>query len=162
MRLSKKHVAQGQALVEFALVAPWLFLMLFGIIEGGRFIFYYEMLNNATREGARYAIVHGGNAPSPRSGPPASGTTTNDPTGINVMDAARNAAIGLVDAGDLSADLPVWWDCEGTPPARGDASTGNNGRGQCVTVFLEYQYNTIIPLLPPITISAESTNVVNN
>ena len=41
------------------LVAPVFFLLLFGIIEGGRFIFYHETLNNATREGARYAIVHG-------------------------------------------------------------------------------------------------------
>ena len=32
------------------------------MIEGGRFILYYETLNNATREGARYAIVNGANA----------------------------------------------------------------------------------------------------
>src|SRR5947208_1304045 len=48
---------RAQALVEFAMVAPIFFVLLFGIIEGGRFIFYYETLNNATREGARYAIV---------------------------------------------------------------------------------------------------------
>src|SRR5690242_12105624 len=62
---------RGQAMVEFALVAPIFFLLLFAIIEGGRFIFYYETLNNATREGARYAIVHGSNAKCPAgpSGP---------------------------------------------------------------------------------------------
>jgi len=49
----------GQALVEFAIVAPVFFLLLFAIIEAGRFILYYETLNNATREGARYATVHG-------------------------------------------------------------------------------------------------------
>ena len=54
--------SRGQALAEFALVAPVFFLLLFSIIEGGRFIFYYETLNNATREGARYAIVHGMNS----------------------------------------------------------------------------------------------------
>jgi len=31
-------------MVEFALVAPLFFLLLFGIIEAGRFIFYYETL----------------------------------------------------------------------------------------------------------------------
>ena len=41
------------------IVAPMFFLLLFGIIEVGRFIFYYEVLSNATREGARYAIVNG-------------------------------------------------------------------------------------------------------
>ena len=49
-------------MVEFALVAPMFFMLLFGIIEVGRFIFYYEVLNNATREGARYAIVNGANS----------------------------------------------------------------------------------------------------
>ena len=48
--------------MEFALVAPVFFLILFAVIEGGRFILYYETLNNATREGARYAIVNGANA----------------------------------------------------------------------------------------------------
>ena len=51
--------SRGQALPEFALVAPLFFLLLFGIIEAGRFIYYYEILSNATREGARYAIVNG-------------------------------------------------------------------------------------------------------
>ena len=52
----------GQAMVEFALVAPIFFILMFAIIEGARFAFYYEMLNSATRDGARYAIVHGSNA----------------------------------------------------------------------------------------------------
>ena len=55
-------VSAAQALVEFALVAPIFFLLLFAIIEGGRFMMYYQTLNNATREGARYAIVHGSNS----------------------------------------------------------------------------------------------------
>jgi hypothetical protein len=148
-------------MVEFALVAPIFFVLLFAIIEGGRFIFYYELLNNATREGARYAIVHGSNA-NPSSGPPAPTTTSDDPSGLNVIKAARDAAIGLVSTGQLDAAPPAWWDCASSPPQPGDTSTGNNGRGQCVTVFLDYTYSTIIPLLPPITISAESTLVINN
>ena len=51
-RSSRK--SRGQALAEFALVAPVLFLIFFGIIEFGRFVLAYEELNNATREGARY------------------------------------------------------------------------------------------------------------
>ena len=43
-----------------ALVAPVFFLILFGVIEGGRLIFYYEVLNHATREGARYGSAGGG------------------------------------------------------------------------------------------------------
>ena len=75
-------------MVEFALVAPMFFLVLFGIIEAGRFIFYYETLNNATREGARYAIVNGANTIGCPTGPPAPGRRPCDPTGDDV-EAAR-------------------------------------------------------------------------
>jgi hypothetical protein len=151
-------------MAEFALVAPVFFLLIFAVIEGGRFIFYYEMLNHATREGARYAIIHGGHSLiGPRSGPALEDvTTTNDEPGLLVIDAAKDAAIGLVGRGELDASLPAWWDCASTPPEPGDPSTGNNDRGQCVTVFLDYTYNTIIPVMPPITVSAESTLVINN
>jgi Flp pilus assembly protein TadG len=44
--------------VEFAIVAPVFFLVLLGIIEYARFLFTLEMLNNAAREGARYAAVN--------------------------------------------------------------------------------------------------------
>jgi hypothetical protein len=160
-RLWSRRGSAGQAMAEFALVAPLFFLMLFAIVEGGRFIFYYELLNNATRDGARYAIVHGSNA-DPSSGPPAPDTTSDDPAGDNVIQATRQSALSLASGGALSAAPPAWWDCASTPPNPGDSSTGNNGRGQCVTVFVEYTYSTILPVLPPITISVESTLVVNN
>jgi Flp pilus assembly protein TadG len=164
MSARRRDGSRGQAMVEFALVAPIFFLMLFAIIEGGRFIFYYEMLNNATREGARYAIVHGSNSSCPTG--PMPGTDPNpcgaDNLGTRVVTAARNAAVGLVSSGTLTSSNPVWWDCASTPPTPGTSSSGNNGRGQCVTVFVGYTYSTIIPVIPPITISAESTLVVNN
>ncbi len=65
--------SRGQALVEFALLAPVFFLVLFAIIEAGRFMFYYEILNNATREGARYAIVNGANSLVCPTGPAGAG-----------------------------------------------------------------------------------------
>ena len=61
--MTRRH--KGQVLAEFALVAPLFFLLLFGIIEAGRFIYYYETLSSATREGARYAIVNGYRSFSP-------------------------------------------------------------------------------------------------
>ncbi|APG25741.1 TadE/TadG family type IV pilus assembly protein [Syntrophotalea acetylenica] len=48
---------KGAAVVEFAVVLPLLLLIVFGIIEFG-FIFYNKaLLTNASREGARRAIV---------------------------------------------------------------------------------------------------------
>lgn len=49
----------AQSLVEFALVGPLFFLMVFGIIEGGRLVWTYHNVTNATREGSRWALVHG-------------------------------------------------------------------------------------------------------
>jgi Flp pilus assembly protein TadG len=47
--------AEGQALVEFALVATPLLMLLFGIIQLGLLFGSQEGLNNATRDEARYA-----------------------------------------------------------------------------------------------------------
>jgi len=49
--------ADGQALVEFALVLPILVLILMGIIEFGRIFFAYLVITEMAREGARYAAV---------------------------------------------------------------------------------------------------------
>lgn len=49
---------RGQAMVEFALVAPLLFLTIFGIISLGLGVFYQQQLTNAAREAARYAAIH--------------------------------------------------------------------------------------------------------
>jgi hypothetical protein len=43
--------------VEFAFVATLLFLMLFGILEYGRFLFVYHLTTNAARDAARFAVV---------------------------------------------------------------------------------------------------------
>jgi hypothetical protein len=51
---------QGQALVEFAFVAIFLFLVLFGVMDFARLFFAYATMSNGAREGARYGIVHPG------------------------------------------------------------------------------------------------------
>jgi|SRR5579864_2653223 len=54
---ARRHRGQSsQALIEFALVSPVLLLLLFGIIDIGRAVFYYDTVNHAAREGARTAV----------------------------------------------------------------------------------------------------------
>jgi len=48
---------RGQTLVEFALVLPVFLLMLFGLIDMGRFVYLNSTLSQAAREGARVAAV---------------------------------------------------------------------------------------------------------
>lgn len=49
--------SSGQSLVEFALLLPLLLVLVMGIFEIGRAVFYYAVLSTAVREGTRYAIV---------------------------------------------------------------------------------------------------------
>lgn len=50
---------RGASLVEFALVAPLLFLLLFGVIEFARVAHGFTTVWTAAREGARYATTVG-------------------------------------------------------------------------------------------------------
>jgi Flp pilus assembly protein TadG len=54
---NRSTVRTGAAAVEFAIVAPLLFMIVFGIIEFGRMIMVQQILTNASREGARRAII---------------------------------------------------------------------------------------------------------
>jgi hypothetical protein len=49
---------RGTALVEFALIAPFLFLLLFGIIDFGRALDYYNQVTQLAGQGARAAAVN--------------------------------------------------------------------------------------------------------
>jgi Flp pilus assembly protein TadG len=55
-RLCRKN-RRGAAVVEFAIVAPVFFLLVFGMIEYGRMVMVQQILTNASREGARYAVI---------------------------------------------------------------------------------------------------------
>lgn len=48
---------RGAGAAEFALVLPLLLLLLFGIIDSGRFMWEYNRAEKATQMGARYAVV---------------------------------------------------------------------------------------------------------
>lgn len=55
-RSQKKR--RGTTMVEVALVLSLFLLFAFGICEYGRFVMTRQLLTNAAREGARYAVVH--------------------------------------------------------------------------------------------------------
>ena len=52
----------GTAAVEFALVAPVFFLLVIGIVEYGRMVMVQQVIVNASREGARQAVLEGATA----------------------------------------------------------------------------------------------------
>jgi hypothetical protein len=91
------HRQRSQALIEFALVSPVLLLLLFGIIDIGRAIFYYDTLNHAAREGARTAVR----------------ASNQLPTDADVL----NTVTGQMLGAPVSAPCPQGPISSGTPPA---------------------------------------------
>ena len=132
--------SRGQALAEFALVIPIFLILIFAVIEGGRFIFHYEVLNNATREGVRYAIIHGENSADP----------------IGPGDDARMESV----ISDAAFALPGGFDSVILEYSGPNGNT--NKRGSNVSVSATYSYTPLMPVLPVITIAAEANGVVNN
>jgi Flp pilus assembly protein TadG len=57
--ITKKIRRRGAAVVEFAVTAPVLFAIMFGMIETGRGLMVKQLLANAARDGARSAILEG-------------------------------------------------------------------------------------------------------
>lgn len=55
---SQNFAVKGQALVEFALLAPLVVLIIVGVFDLGRAFLITLTLQNAAREGARYATRH--------------------------------------------------------------------------------------------------------
>ncbi len=84
MNRNRQH---GLSTVEFALVAGVLFILIFAVIEVGRAFFVASALDEATRRGARMAVV----------------CPINDPA-IFQAAAFNNAVIPGLDAGDISVE----------------------------------------------------------
>lgn len=95
MSRRRNHIRdeRGQTMVEFALVAPLLCLILFGILQFGALYNDYVTLTDATRVGARKAAV------SRHEASPAGAAET----------AARNSAAGLdQDELDVTVTATAW------------------------------------------------------
>jgi Flp pilus assembly protein TadG len=93
------HNEDGQAMVEFTLVATLLLLILFGIIQFGIAFKNSIALTDAVRAGARKAAVS---------------RTNDDPAGVTrqaVLDAASDLTTDDVDV-DVTPDTP--WDAGAT------------------------------------------------
>jgi len=55
---------RATAAVEFAIVAPVFLLLVFGMIEYGRMVMVQQIITNASREGARTAVLDGATSTS--------------------------------------------------------------------------------------------------
>lgn len=175
---------RGQALIEFVLVAPLFLLLMFGLLELGRAVYYTQVLDNAARDGARYAIVHGfasaafGECPS---GPIPGGGSSCDPTGQNVIEAVQAGSVGVTNQTSALTVNVKWCDSAPYDPSEcgdfdavadtpvpcsewSDLGDGTNLRNQIVTVCVQYRYDALLSFLPipDFTASGRASLVVNN
>jgi Flp pilus assembly protein TadG len=54
----RRTARRGVTAVETAAILGLLFLVLLGIMEYGRYVMFRHLVENAAREGVRYAVVH--------------------------------------------------------------------------------------------------------
>jgi Flp pilus assembly protein TadG len=124
---------EGQALVEFALVAPVLILILFGIIDFGRALNYLNAETNLANVGARYASVIG--------------TQSSNP----ICPACPSATYGCT-SGSASPTLFAYVQCQAqidsnalasgmTVCLSDQTSSGSYTSGDAVQVTVTYPYN---------------------
>jgi Flp pilus assembly protein TadG len=115
---SRRNSASGQGLLEFAITATVLVLLLFGAFDVGRIFHTKIVISNASREAARYLTLH-----------PDDNLTSFSDTIAAAISAANNSAVTLV-SGDVFASCT-------------DAESPDDGcdRGQDVTVTITKTYS---------------------
>ena len=136
-------------MVEFALVALLLVMLVFGIIVFGYLLSFKQDVTRAAAEGARVGAV----ADPPAAVPAA---MTADSRYVATFDATNDAVKSFdqecqVDGMDCIVTVH---DC-GNPAVTDPAAYWNNGVDDCVTVRLEYDYaNHPLIVDPPLLSNA--------
>jgi Flp pilus assembly protein TadG len=149
------HRESGAALVEYAFVALFFLSLLFGISAFGHALYIYHALNNAAKEGTRWAAVNGYTCSDDNSCNGVNGMNTNPATRgqINAyvvahfppsVDSAKARVIS--DFVHPAGSPPV---CTGQVKTTTGATVGpiENYPGCTVQVTVSYAYNFNFPLV---------------
>jgi hypothetical protein len=149
---------RGQAVVEMALAAPLLSLMLFGLVDFGRAYFQYISLVNAAREGARYAAygyTNLSNAAAPAQNT-VQGRLMLADGGLNIPNDAGHIQINFYDTTVTPAkvcahyDFPsnsIKWNAPYLAPAAGNAAQTCPHEGDSVRIVAISDFKPITPLM---------------
>jgi Flp pilus assembly protein TadG len=154
-KLRKLIPSGGQALIEFALILPLLFLLIVNMINFGGFFFAWITVANASRVGAQYAVIGGASVGTPS---PATATQINNVVTEDVRSLLNGA----------NPTVNICQNNNGHVTALSGTCTGIASDPEPTTYLLTsvdvtYTYNPLIPLfsfpklgiratLPPTTI----------
>jgi Flp pilus assembly protein TadG len=117
--------------VEITVVVATVLLLLFGIFEYGRFLMTRQILENATREGARYAVVH-----------------TYDRETIDVQNQAFSALAGQhsqLEGFSKTANIAVYRSDNSGNPDSADSNWKNARFGEPIAVRITGSYKPFLP-----------------
>lgn len=148
---SKRNQRPATTAVEMAFVLSLCVLMLFGILEYGRYLFFMHVATNATAAGARYAVVHTGD-----------GTTSAQvQTQVTDVMAGTQSMVTSYTVAVFAAQAGV------TPPVAIGGSNWNDpqfGGGICVRITGTYPFvvGSLLGISSlPINVSAVMTSEAN-
>ena len=160
----KARLTAGQAMVEFALVAPIFFAVLFGIVDGSRLVFSNNSLAEAVRDASRLAAVQASHiAEVPCRVPTCPATTTAFVANVTAR------ATQMVQ--DVKTGLLVYVTCTaaGAAPPTGAWTTHNDcasghTAGSVVSVRIVAELRPLTPVLaipfPTIAVAATSSMTI--
>jgi Flp pilus assembly protein TadG len=151
-----RHRERGTAVIETLIVMIAALSLLFGIMDFSRLLFTYETLANATREGARWAIVRG--ADCPNSGE--SGEADCPATQTEIQTYVQQQSLGQFITNPSGITVtPTWQDVSGCSGYT--SGTTAAGTGCQITVSSSYTFSFLLwPFQPSITIPLTSTSVM--
>jgi Flp pilus assembly protein TadG len=145
---------RGTALVEFALVAPLLFMLLFGVLDFGRLLNYYNDLTQLSGQTARAAVVNrnpDGSAVGTANGDCPANSQTIQCQAAKTYPTDQELKKGIsVCMGTLAPDGTI--SAPATPPAIGDP----------VTVRTKFTYHLLTGFFGFASITLTSTQTERN
>ena len=158
----------GQGLVEFALVLPVFLLILFGLIDMGRYVFLNSVLSQAAREAARVGAVE---ASWVANGDPTCGTAGGPvcPASLNALRADMTSGANRMMS--PFASIPVgnlYTSCDATTPPTGAWTAQTcvtQTSGSVLSVRVQVSFTPITPIIGQIVgtiqTSASASMIVN-
>ena len=123
---------KGQSLAEIGLLLPVFLLAVMMVVDIGRAVYYYSVIYNGAREGARYGVID-------------MSFTTDD---SDVEAAVRRLGAGFLKNADIDSDI--------------DTITGPSGRVfEVIWVTVTYQFQAATPFLARLTGSGNNSIVLS-
>src|ERR1700741_3141662 len=93
-----KRGERGSTMAELTIVAIVFFMLIIGIIEFGRLLYTHNALTDATRRGARYAVLHNSASTACVAKVVVYGEAHVDPNTCDPVSGAQPLINGLIEA----------------------------------------------------------------